>query len=115
MLFFVKWHKMGISYKQYTEKIFFQKRIFDRSPLLCERAFNIHVPERLCQTLLNTKVWTVLRGNWEHQSKKPQHTDLPPDTYCQETPKVLPLHIPSGHILVTTKGCQARYFKDRQL
>ena len=23
----------------------------------------------------------MLRGNWEHQSKKPQHTDLPPDTY----------------------------------
>ena len=47
-----------------------------------------YVCSRLCPSLLKVKVWTVLRGNWEDQSKKAQHTNLRPDTYYQDTPKV---------------------------
>ena len=44
-------------------------------------------------------------------NKKGQHTNLPPDTYYQETPKVPPLNsMPSCCTGISNTQCQARYF-----
>ena len=42
--------------------------------------------------------------------KKAQHTNLCPDTYYQETPKVPPMNMPSGHIWISNTGSQVWYF-----
>ena len=93
---------------------YFKKEYLIEAHFYVKGRFKLHVPDCVKSSSI-PKFGLCSEETGSTYLKKTQHTNLPPDTYFQDTHKVLPLNMPFGRILVTTRGCQARNLKSSGL